>query len=62
VPGRTALGQGAIELERTLKYADRDAQRRICIRAHLALARLFEETDRAEDAQRHYREGAMLAA
>jgi HemY protein len=60
--GEQLWGKAQSNFERTLKYADRDAQRRICMRAHLALARLFEETDRAEDAQRHYRESAMLAA
>jgi HemY protein len=60
--GEQLWGKAQSNFERALKYADRDAQRRICVRSHLALARLFEETDRPEDAQKHYRESAMLAA
>lgn len=60
--GEQLWGKAQSNFERALKYADPEAQRRLRVRAHLALARLYEETDRPEDAQRHYRESAMLAA
>lgn len=48
--------------ERALNYADPEEQVRLRVRTHLALARLFEDTERPEEAQRHYRESALLAA
>ncbi|MGO4303073.1 heme biosynthesis protein HemY [Cupriavidus sp. RAF12] len=60
--GEQLWGKAQSNFERALRYADPDAQRRLRVRAHLALARLFEETERPDDAQRHYRESAMLAA
>ena len=55
-------GKAQSSFERALKYADPKTQGRLRVRAHLALAKLFEETERLEEAQRHYRESAMLAA
>ncbi|WP_454752360.1 heme biosynthesis HemY N-terminal domain-containing protein [Cupriavidus necator] len=60
--GEKLWGKAQSSFERALKYADPDQQRRLRVRTHLALARLFEETERFEEAQRHYRESAMLAA
>jgi len=60
--GEQLWGKAQSNFERALKYADPESQRRLRVRTHLALARLFEETERPEDAQRHYRESAMLAA
>ena len=60
--GEKLWGKAQSNFERALKYADSDRQSRLRVRAHLALARLFEETERPADAQRHYRESAMLAA
>ncbi|NYH98041.1 heme biosynthesis protein HemY [Cupriavidus plantarum] len=60
--GQQLWGKAQSSFERALKYAEPESQRRLRVRAHLALARLFEDTDRPEDAQRHYRESAMLAA
>lgn len=60
--GEKLWGKAQSSFERALKYADHDSQRRLRVRTHLALARLFEETERADDAQRHYRESALLAA
>lgn len=60
--GEKLWGKAQSNFERALKYADSDRQSRLRVRAHLALARLFEETERPAEAQRHYRESAMLAA
>ncbi|MGY8523741.1 heme biosynthesis HemY N-terminal domain-containing protein [Paracidovorax citrulli] len=62
--GEQLWGKAQANFERALKYADGDdtEQRRLRVRAHLALARLYEHTERPEDAQRHYRESALLAA
>jgi len=60
--GEQLWGKAQSNFERALKYADPETQGRLRVRTHLALARLFEETERPEDAQRHYRESAMLAA
>ncbi|CAG2128735.1 hypothetical protein LMG31506_00523 [Cupriavidus yeoncheonensis] len=60
--GEQLWGKAQSSFERALKYADRNHQGRLRVRTHLALARLFEETERPEEAQRHYRESAMLAA
>ena len=60
--GERLWGKAQSSFERALKYADRGQQTRLRVRTHLALARLFEETERPEEAQRHYRESAMLAA
>ncbi len=60
--GEKLWGKAQSSFERALKYAEPDQQRRLRVRTHLALARLFEETERFDDAQRHYRESAMLAA
>ncbi|MBB1635760.1 MULTISPECIES: heme biosynthesis protein HemY [Cupriavidus] len=60
--GEKLWGKAQSSFERALKYADADLQRRLRVRAHLALAKMFEETERPEEAQRHYRESAILAA
>ncbi|MDW3681758.1 heme biosynthesis protein HemY [Cupriavidus sp. CV2] len=60
--GEKLWGKAQSSFERALRYADVDAQRRLRVRAHLALAKMFEETERPEEAQRHYRESAILAA
>ena len=60
--GEQLWGKAQSNFERALKYATSEEQRRLRVRAHLALARLFEQTERPEDAQRHYRESALLAA
>lgn len=60
--GEKLWGKAQSNFERALKYADPAQQRRLRVRAHLALARLFEDTERPEEAQRHYRESAMLSA
>jgi HemY protein len=60
--GEKLWGKAQSSFERALKYADPDEQQRLRVRTHLALARLFEETERPADAQRHYRESALLAA
>lgn len=60
--GEQLWGKAQSNFERALKYADTAQQVRLRVRSHLALGRLFEETDRLEEAQRHYRESAMLAA
>ncbi|GAB7543319.1 heme biosynthesis HemY N-terminal domain-containing protein [Cupriavidus sp. 8B] len=60
--GEKLWGKAQSSFERALRYADVDSQRRLRVRAHLALAKMFEETERPEEAQRHYRESAILAA
>ncbi|WP_454722589.1 MULTISPECIES: heme biosynthesis HemY N-terminal domain-containing protein [Cupriavidus] len=60
--GEKLWGKAQSSFERALRYADGEAQRRLRVRAHLALGRLYEETERPEEAQKHYRESAMLAA
>ncbi|MGO4325684.1 heme biosynthesis protein HemY [Cupriavidus sp. 2TAF22] len=60
--GEKLWGKAQSSFERALKYADDESQRRLRVRAHLALGRLYEETERPEEAQKHYRESAMLAA
>lgn len=54
-------GKAQANLERSVKYADAQQAPRLRAQAHLALARLFEEIDRPNDAQRHYRESAQCA-
>ncbi|WP_020206183.1 heme biosynthesis protein HemY [Cupriavidus sp. WS] len=60
--GEKLWGKAQSSFERALRYADDESQRRLRVRAHLALGRLYEETERPEEAQKHYRESAMLAA
>lgn len=60
--GEKLWGKAQSSFERALRYADMDSQRRLRVRAHLALARMFEETERPDEAQKHYRESAILAA
>ncbi|WP_428851518.1 heme biosynthesis HemY N-terminal domain-containing protein [Imbroritus primus] len=54
-------GKAQASLERSLKYADPEQAARLRAQAHLALARLFEETERPDEAQRHYRAAAQCA-
>jgi HemY protein len=60
--GEKLWGKAQSSFERALRYADMDSQRRLRVRAHLALAKMFEETERPDEAQKHYRESAILAA
>lgn len=60
--GEKLWGKAQSSFERALRYADVDSQRRLRVRAHLALAKMFEETERPDEAQKHYRESAILAA
>lgn len=54
-------GKSQSNLESALKYADADHSGNLRAHAHLALAQMFEQTERMEDAQRHYRQSALLA-
>ncbi|MZP71948.1 hypothetical protein, partial [Escherichia coli] len=54
-------GKAKSNLESALKYADADHSGSLRAHAHLALAQMFEQTERMEDAQRHYRQSALLA-
>lgn len=54
-------GKAQSSLERSLKYADADQPPRLRAQAHLALAHMFEETNRPDEAQQHYRAAAQCA-
>lgn len=54
-------GKAQSSLERSLKYADPKQAPRLRAQAHLALARLFEETERPDEARHHYRAAAQCA-
>ncbi|MCS6766042.1 MAG: heme biosynthesis protein HemY [Candidatus Protistobacter heckmanni] len=54
-------GKAQVSLQACLNYARDAGQRRLRLRAHLALAELNDELDRAEQANHHYREAAKLA-
>jgi HemY protein len=54
-------GKAQASLESALKYADAEHHGSLRAQAHLALAQLYEQTERMEGAQRHYRQSALLA-
>jgi HemY protein len=54
-------GKAQASLERSLKYADASQAPRLRAQAHLALARMYDETERSAEAQRHYRAAAECA-